>query len=153
MLPHKLDDTTLRKLQELVEANFAGRDELYAAADSLNDEDRKRVCRRLAEHLAGHAAELQQILAACGADPAGPLDIHATADKLFELAKASRGADGVLDVAESCEKNLKQEYDRAIQDTPNQEAEAMLQGQRDDVEFGEQVMRCMKNSGDSTKSD
>lgn len=146
MLPNELDDATLRKLQTLVEANFTGRDELYAAAKSLNDEDRKNVCRKLAEHLAGHAAELQQILAACGADPAGPLDTHALAESLFDLTKATRGAHGVLHAAESCERILKQEYDQAIQATGDREAEALLQKQRDDVEFGEQVLRGMKKA-------
>ena len=36
-----LDKVTLAKIQELIEANFTGRDELYAAAESLDDEARK----------------------------------------------------------------------------------------------------------------
>jgi uncharacterized protein (TIGR02284 family) len=148
-----LDEATLRKLQRLVEANFAGRDELYAAANSLNSADRENVCKRLAEHLAANAIELQQILAASGADPASPPDTQAVAKRLFQLAKANRGSERVLDAAESCEINLKYEYDLAIQDTPNREAEAMLERQRDDVEFGQRMIRSMKKSWDSTESD
>ena len=79
MSPTQLNRIALRKIQELIEANFAGRDELQAAAESLDDDARQRVCRRLANHLASHAAELQQIVTACGAEPAGPLDMEVIA--------------------------------------------------------------------------
>ncbi len=96
MLPRPMDDKTLAKIQELIERNFTGRDELYAAAQSMDDDARKQICRRLADHLADNAIELQQIVAASGAEPAGPLDVHAVASALFDLAKANRGEPGVL---------------------------------------------------------
>ena len=153
MRPTELDKTTLAKIRELVEANFGSRDELYAAADSLDDEDRERVCRRLAEHLAGHAAELQQVLAASRSDPAGPLDIDEIVVALFESIKAQRGAAGVLEAAEEAQRDLKRGYDRAIEETPAQEAEGLLRSQRDEVEFGERVLRSMKRSEDERESD
>jgi hypothetical protein len=73
----ELDQSTLVKFQELIEVNFTGRAELYAAADSLEDKARQQVCRRLADHLAaGHAVELQQLLTACGVHPTEPFDVY-----------------------------------------------------------------------------
>jgi len=139
----ELNPGTLDQIQKLISANFAGRDELYAAAKSLDDEARQRVCRRLAEHLAGHAVELQQILTASGERPAGPLDVNSLAQTLFELAKLSRGEPGVLDAAAACEHTLKEDYDRALDDLSHPQAENVLKRQRDGVEFGEQVLRGM----------
>jgi hypothetical protein len=153
MRPTEFDETTLAKIRELVEANFGSRDELYAAADSLDGEDRERVCRRLAEHLAGHAAELQQLLAASRSDPAGPLDIDEIVAALFESIKAQRGTVGVLKAAERTQRDLKRGYDRAIEETSAQEAEGLLRSQRDAVEFGERVLRSMKRSEDEREGD
>jgi hypothetical protein len=153
MRPRTLDEKTLAEIRKLVEANFGNRDELYVAADSLDDEDRERVCRRLAEHLAGHAAELQQVLAASGSDPAGPLDIDDIVTALFESIKAQRGVAGVLEAAEEAQRDLKRGYDRAIEETPAQEAEGLLRGQRDAVDFGERVLRSMKHPEDERDSD
>jgi uncharacterized protein (TIGR02284 family) len=148
MLPTELRPEDLGKFQELIEANFTGRDELYAAARSMDDEARQQVCRRLAEHLAGHAAELQQIVAASGSDPAEPLDVEPIAEALFELAKMNHGERGVIDSAIEGERNLRKEYDRAIEDTSNPEATNTLHRQRDDVEFGEQILRGMERPVD-----
>lgn len=153
MRPVQLDETTLAGIRELVEANFGSRDELYAAAASVDDEDRQRVCRRLAEHLAGHAAELQQVLAASGTDPAGPLDIDDIVVALFESIKAQRGAAAVVEAAEETQRDLKRGYDRAIKETPSQQAEGLLRGQRDQVDFGERVLRSMKRSEDEPQSE
>lgn len=143
MPPFELDPQTLSRLQELIEANFTARDELYAAAESLDDEARKKVCRRLAEHLAGYAAELQQVVTASGVEPAGPLEIESVAHSLFGLAKMNRGSAGVLQTAAEGEHNLKQDYDKAIDATTNPAAKNSLRRQRDEVEFGEQVLRGM----------
>jgi uncharacterized protein (TIGR02284 family) len=140
----ELNRTTLDKIQHLIAANFAGRDELYAAAGSLDNEARQRVCHRLAEHLAGHAVELQQILTASGVQPTGPIDVHSLAQALFESAKRSRGEPGVLEAAVEREQTLKQDYDRALDNLSHPQAENVLKRQRDDVEFGEQVLRGMR---------
>ncbi len=66
----QFDEKTLVKIQKLIEGNFAGRDELYAAAESLDSGSREHICRRLADHLAANAIELQQLLVASGVQPA-----------------------------------------------------------------------------------
>jgi uncharacterized protein (TIGR02284 family) len=139
----ELNPRTLDTIQQLISANFAGRDELYAAASSLNNEARQSVCRRLAELLAGHAVELQQILTASGEHPVGPLDVNSLAQALFESAKRSRGEPGVLDAAAEREHTLKADYDRALDDLSHSQAENVLKRQREDVKFGEDVLRGM----------
>lgn len=143
MPPIELSRVALDRIQELIQANFTGRDELYAAAESLDDESRQRVCRRLAEFLAGHAVDLQQIVTAQGVEPAGPLDIESIAQTLFDLAKLNRGEPGVLQAAAEGERDLKESYDRAIDAAAGPESEDLLRRQRDDVEFGEQILRDM----------
>jgi uncharacterized protein (TIGR02284 family) len=135
-----LDMNTLTAMQKLIESNFTGRDELYAAAESLDDESREHICRRLADHLAANAIELQQILKTRGVEPAGPLDSKSIALALFDLVKLNRGESGVLNVAAEGEQNLKQEYDQAIEKTSDQETVALLRKQREDVKFGEEVL-------------
>lgn len=153
MRPTELDETTLTKIRDLVEASFGSRDELYAAAESLDDEDHKRVCRRLAEYLAEHATSLQQVLAAGGHDPAGPLDIDGIVAAFFKSIRMQRGAAGVLEAAEQCQRGLKHGYDRAIEGSPNREAEEFLREQRDEVDFGERVLRGIKRSQGERGSD
>lgn len=148
-----LDQVTLAEIQKLVEANFAGRDELYAAAGKLDDEARKQVCRKLADHLGGHAAELQQVLLAHGTEPVGPSEIPALADALFDLVKATRGPSGVIGAAEKCEHDVKEEYDCAIDAAASKDAEELLHKQREEVEFGEQVLRSMKKRGSEQHKD
>jgi len=144
----EFNPATLDKIQQLITANFAGRDELYAAARSLDNDARQRVCQRLAEHLAGQAVELQQILTASGQRPTGPLDMNWLADALFESAKRAGGERGVLHTAVACEQTLKEGYDRALNDLSHPQAENVLKRQRDGVEFGEQVLRGMETPGE-----
>ncbi|MBN2292213.1 MAG: hypothetical protein JXM70_07300 [Pirellulales bacterium] len=146
MLPTEIDKKTLDIVQELVEANFGGRDELYAAADSMDKEDSQRICRRLADFLADNAIRLQQMLAASGNEAAGPLDIDAIIAALFKAVKARHGAAGVIEVAEEAQRDLKHGYDRAIEEASEPQAEGVLREQRDRVEFSEQVLRSIKPS-------
>ena len=116
-------------------------------AGSLENEDHVRVCMRLADALAGHAAELQQMVAAAGSHPPGPQDLVLQTQSALEQAKATNGCTGVLAVAERTERDLKQGYDRALQVTCDREAEGVLGRHRSDVEFGEQVLRCILGTG------
>ncbi len=143
MFARHLDSITLERLHELIEANFNARDSLYTAAESLEDDDQAHVCVRLADSLAGHAVELQQIVAAAGSQPPGPQDAWTGARQQFEQAKAACGCSGVLAIAERTERDLKQGYDRALKTTFDREAEGVLGRHRNDVEFGEQVLRCI----------
>jgi hypothetical protein len=110
MRNHRLGDATLAKIRELIEANFAGRDELYAAAETLDDEARKKVCRRLAEHLAGHAVELEKIALASSED----IDIadvefidYIAEEAFLHMVKELHGSSRVIASVEQCEHNLK----------------------------------------------
>jgi hypothetical protein len=89
---------------------------------------------------------LRQIVAASGVDPAELLDLHELAGALFELAKRTQGDAGVLRTAAEGERNLKAEYDQAIEGVPDQEAKALLDKQRRDVAFSEQVLRSIRRS-------
>lgn len=139
----QFDPETLGKIQTLIEGNFTGRDELYAAADSMDNDARVRICRNLAEHLAMNAIELQQIVAASGVNPAQPLDLEAIAHALFELVKANHGDLGVLKAAAEGEHLLKRDYDAAIGATRDPEAKAILEKQREQVEFAEDVLKSI----------
>ena len=139
-----LDDKTLSKIQEMVEVTFAGRDKLYSAANHLDDEERREICRQLADHLAGHAAQLQQILTASGNDPKGPLDIHAIVDVLLESVCAHSGDSGVLDAAEKYTHEVKEDFDQAIEEIPDPDAREVLQHHRNGVEFGARVLRNLE---------
>jgi hypothetical protein len=155
MVPYALDANTLAAIRRLVESNYVGRDELYAAADVLDNDARQSVCRRLAEFLAAHAAELQQILLGCHAKPVEIEDIPVVAEHgLFDILKARGGSAGVIAAAERCEHAVKEEYDRAVEATADDRAKGVLHRQRKDVEFGEQVLHVMIHSagvGPTTK--
>ncbi len=138
------DAKTLSRIQQLIEGNFTGRDELLAAAKSLDDESRVRICRRLADHLAANAVELQQIVAASGETPAGPLDLFAVAESLFDFVRLTRGARGVLETAVEGEENLTKEYDQAIETTKDPNAESILRKQREEIAFGKEVLENVK---------
>ncbi len=76
-----------------------------------------------------------------------PLDTTAIAHALFDLAKLNRGESGVLGTAAEGEQNLKKDYDRAIETTQDEETEALLRRQREDVKFGEDVLRNIGPAG------
>ena len=152
MTPYHLNQTTLAKIRELIEANFAVRDELYAAAESLDDEARKKVCRRLADHLGGHAAELQQILLSTNSDVVDVADVdfvdYIAEQTFLTMVRELHGSARVIAAVEQSERNLKGKYDEALQSVPEREAEGVLERQRSDVEFGEQVLHCMQDNPD-----
>jgi uncharacterized protein (TIGR02284 family) len=156
MMFQQLSGSTLDKIRVLIDANFSGRDELYAAAESLDDEARKGVCRRLAEHLADHAAELEQILLASSDRGIDELDAdfidHLSERTFLEMVKDLHGESRVLAENEQCERNLKEKYDRMIRATSESEAEGVLKRHRDDVEFAENVLHAMQAPPDSAPS-
>ncbi|MCA9262251.1 MAG: hypothetical protein KDA60_00320 [Planctomycetales bacterium] len=143
MLSRTLDPVTRANLQALVDANFTQRDELYEAAECLDDEDRRQVCQRLADHLAGHAIHLQQVLAQMGAGVPEP---PASTDKQaqFRRAREVGGANAVLEIVERCEHSLNDVYARAIQATPDSEAVGIIEAQHRNVDFGERVLRSLR---------
>jgi hypothetical protein len=150
MIPRILNQSTLKSIRELIEANFAGRDELYAAVETLDDDARRNICTRLAEHLAGHAIELSQILLANGHSKYALSDIefidHLTERTFLEMVKDMHGESRVLASIEQCERNLKEKYDQLLNSMPEEEIAGILQDQRGEVEFGEQVLHTMKKA-------
>ena len=138
-----MDRSTLPCLQELIHVNFAARDELYAAAASVDDEGYKIICQRLAGQLASHAVELQQVVLANEGNPGDCDDTFRTAEILFDGVKRDRGEAGVIAAAEECERNVRQEYNRAIESTSDLEVAGLLRRQCDNVEFGEHVLRSV----------
>jgi uncharacterized protein (TIGR02284 family) len=157
MQPHTLSPATLANIQELIESNYAGRDELYAAVETLDDDARKNVCRRLAEHLGGHAAELEQILLSNGDERFDPTSVefidHLSERMFLKIVKDQQGEANVLKAIEQCERNLKEKYDQMLRSTPESEAVGILERQRDEVEFGEQILHTMHDPPDEKPSD
>ncbi|MCA9177518.1 MAG: hypothetical protein KDB14_23695 [Planctomycetales bacterium] len=146
MESHHLCEQTLSAIRRLVEANYVGRDELYAAADAMDGDARQQVCRRLAEFLAGHAEELQQLLLSSGAQAFDIAKLPTIAEAaLFHLIRTNRGAAGVINAAERCEHSLKERYEDALARTSDAEAQAILKRQQDEVEFAESVLRTMSH--------
>lgn len=141
-LPHQM----IEHLEQLIDASFSGRDELYAAAESLSDSRHKDVCRELANHLANHATELQQLLACNGHAPVKPLDLLELSESFFALIKSKRGDVAILDCAERCEKVVKERYSDAISKSTDSDTSALLERQRGEVEFGENVLHAMRES-------
>lgn len=45
--PHSLDSTTIARLRQLVVSAYSGRDDLYAAAEQLTDQDLSVICHKL----------------------------------------------------------------------------------------------------------
>lgn len=157
MRPYKLNDAVLARIRELIEANFASRDELYAAAETLDDESMKKVCRRLADHLAGHAVELQQIAAARIGDSDVDVDTvefidYVSAQAFLEMVKEVHGPERVIAAAEQCEQNLKAKYDRVIDETSHSETEGVFQRHRSEIEFGERVLHSMRTDPEGETS-
>ena len=134
----------IRSIEELIDASYSGRDELYAAAELLDDDRRSRVCKRLAEHLAKHAIELQQLVTVNGGETLEPLDMYSVAESFFALAKSRRGEAGILDAAEECERVVKERFENVIAETDSDEAATILERQRNDIKFGEDILKAMQ---------
>lgn len=144
MLNANLPPQAIRRIEELIDASFAGRDELYAAAETLDNDQRTNICRQLADHLAAHATELQQLLKINGEDLQPPIDMYSVAESYFCLAKRRGGEAGVLSAAAECEREVKEKFDNAIEQTQDGDTSGLLERQRDDIEFGEDVLRSMQ---------
>lgn len=145
MLSRELNETTLTILQNLVTANFASRDRLYCAAESLTDLDRKLICRRLADQLANNAIHIQQLLAQRNVDVPNPP--ASDDEELKQLRSAAGDSLAILDAAERCEEALESAYDTAIDQSPDAEATGIMRRQREDVAFGKRILRCFRDAG------
>jgi uncharacterized protein (TIGR02284 family) len=149
--PHSLDAKTIEQLRRIVAQTYAGRDDLYAAADSLNDEDLVTVCRKLADELAANSETLQQIILMQGAEAVAPETITSLLTKeLASYLRENAPKKLILAGAKDSQSKLRGEYDAAIEATEDSEAEALLRRQREDVDFGERVLRRLSEGEDGS---
>ncbi len=131
---HDYDEQTLSKIQQLIEANQACREKLYAAARTLNDEERQCDCVELARYLREHEDVLKRILRVAKADYPDPPDVSEILDALFESIRGKSGSPGVVDVTKDIQKDLKQQYDQAIEECDDERTQEVLRRQRENVE-------------------
>ena len=142
MLSVPRDHTTIDQLQELLDDVFAARDELYAAADLIEEADRRFICRWFADRLGGHAAFLQQVVAASGVAPVDPRTERGQLN--IRAACQSEAGDGaVLDVAARIEHVLNERYAVAINCLADQQVASLLAEQREELEFADCVLRSV----------
>lgn len=141
MLTVPRDKTKCDGLQDLLRILFMRRAELYAVANLLDDDDHTHICRRLADQLGGHAANLEQVILANGVRPAGPHSRRHDGDLRDLVTAQGRFA---LAEAERFEQDLRQHYDRTIECISDREIEGLLCKQRDEVEFGICVLRSLR---------
>ena len=139
--PHSLDPQTIERLRELVIATYTGRDDLYLAADHLNDEELAAICRKLADDLAGNSAHLEQIIVMHGEKPGSDEKIRAVLGHEIMKFLREHGRDtAILSAAKETQKELRGQYDATIAATGDSEAQGVLKKQRRDVEFAERVL-------------
>jgi uncharacterized protein (TIGR02284 family) len=145
--PNSLDECTTERIQHLIRTVFAGRDDLYAAADTLDNERIAEICRRLAQELGGHAAELQQLVLLQGREPAKPETVESRLQRaVLELMKSKHGNEAVVAEVETSENQVKRHYEEAIDATPNREVKGVLRRHRDDAQFGEDVLHELRSA-------
>ncbi|MEN6494269.1 MAG: PA2169 family four-helix-bundle protein [Thermoguttaceae bacterium] len=153
--PHSLDPQTIERLRDLVAATYTGRDDLYRAAANLEDSDLSAICHKLADELAGNSAHLSQILAMHGTKPHDAKSVTAVlTEEIMRFLREHEHDKGILSAANKVECGLRERYDTTIAATENAETQALLKKQREDVEFGEKVLRqiAKAGSGDSPPS-
>ena len=150
--PHSLDSQTIERLRDLVAATYSGRDDLYQAAANLEDAELAAICRKLAEDLAGNSAHLAQILAMHGTKASDTGHVKAAlTGEIMRFIREHEHDKGVLSAAKEVERGLGDQYDATIAATGNAEAQALLKKQKEEVEFGEKVLRHIaKEEGGET---
>jgi uncharacterized protein (TIGR02284 family) len=142
MRPYSLNPETIAQLRQLVATNYAGRDDLYAAAEQLDDEDLSAICHKLADDLAGHTAFLEQIIVMHGAEPGFEENIASTlSEEIMQLLRKGRGDQGIVSAVQEKQGQLREKYDETIAATDNPEAQSILEQQKKDVDFAERVLR------------
>ncbi len=140
--PYSLDSETIGQLRQLVVANYGRRDDLYVAAEQLGDQDLAAICRKLADDLAANTAHLEQIIVMHGKEP-GFREAAASAmgHELMSLLRKGRGDQMLVSAVEREQSELRGQYDETIAATHDADARSLLEEQKKDVEFAEQVLR------------
>jgi uncharacterized protein (TIGR02284 family) len=142
----QIDQSTLDLVQDLIRTNLVSRDSLYAAADKLDGPALQRVCRRLADELGGHVADLQQLLLGRGQKPVGPEDelVKKLRFVVLEVLQQRPTAQDVVIEAEGRARWLKKEYDAAIAQAEDRQIKSLLHLQRKNAEFGGEVLEAIE---------
>lgn len=149
MQHEQLDDVTRDHLIALINANFAGRDDLYAMASTLSSKTLSMICRRLADDLANNGIELQQIALGAGIDDIDVSEFGSQLQaELIEMIKQSEGDNAVLEEAEECEQLVERVYDDALAGAAESAIGDVLKQQREVVDFGKNVVHELR-SGDA----
>jgi uncharacterized protein (TIGR02284 family) len=143
---NQIDQGTLDTVQDLIRTNLVSRDGLYAAATKLDGAALQRICRRLADELGGHVADLQQLLLARGQKPVGPEDnlVRKLRAVVLEVLQQQPSSQHVVAEVEECTRVLKKEYDTAIKQTDDVQIKNVLHRQRQDAEFGGDVLGAIE---------
>jgi uncharacterized protein (TIGR02284 family) len=140
--PYSLDPETIAQLRQLVATNYAGRDDLYTAAEHLDDEDLSAICRKLADDLAGNTAFLEQIIVMHGAEPGFAEKVAFTlGEEIMQFLRSGRGDQSIVSAMQDKQGQLREKYDETIAATDNPEAQSILEQQKKDVDFAERVLR------------
>ncbi len=122
--PHSLDPETILRLRLLAATTYSGRDDLYAAASQVSNEDLAIICRRLADDLAGNTAFLEQIIAIHGAEPGFKEAVaSALGEEIMRLLREGHGDHGVISVVQAEQRSLRGEYEATIAATHDAEAQ------------------------------
>jgi uncharacterized protein (TIGR02284 family) len=146
--PHSLDSETILRLRMLAVATYGGRDDLYAAAAQLSNEDLSVICRKLADDLAGNTAYLEQIIATQGEQPGFNEAIaSALGEEIMKLLREGNGDHGIIAVVQQEQRGLREEYEATIAATRDAEARSVLEEQKRDVDFAERVLRHIAPPG------
>jgi hypothetical protein len=125
-----------------VVATYSGRDDLYAAAAQVNDEDLGKICCKLADDLAGSAAYLEQIIIMHDGEPGYASAVTSVlGEEIMKLLRAGRGDQGIVSAVQQEQTKLREKYDATIAATHDTETHALLETQKRDVEFAESVLR------------
>jgi len=142
----QIDEATLEIVQDLIRTNLVSRDGLYAAADKLDGPALQKVCRRLADELAGHVADLQQLVLRYGQKPVGPEDwfVQKLRSVVLEVLQQQPSSQHVVIEAEGRERWLKKEYDAAIEQARDGQIKGLLHLQRKNAEFGGEVLEAIE---------
>lgn len=142
MLTTPRDESTVTRLCELLPQLLKARDELYAAVDLIRDPEIQAICRWMGDRHGGHAAVVEQIIAAsCGSANVTEPDYSAT-DVDSMLAKM--GPPNLLWAIERCEHDVTERYDEAIREIKDLDVRDLLVRQRDDSVFADCVLRNLR---------
>ncbi len=143
--PDELHLHLTNHVRRLIAAGFAGRDELYAAAEALQDDGHRIVCDRLAAVLAGDATQLQQTLVRLGEEISDPTpdSLESWDEAVFEEAKRRQDETGVLNAAAAGMHRLRGCYEQALESPANVSLYRLLRMHCNDVVLSEQILRQM----------